>query len=107
MTDRNTPTPLPSPSSQRSPSRSPSLAASLPGAAAAVAAIWVIGRPLGQALPGLIHEAAANWKEPGPWIALGLDLMAMGLLVAPVPTLALARSLLGRILSNRNNERKD
>jgi len=106
MSDRNTPAPQTSQSSPPSRSPSPSLAASLPGAAAAVAAILVIGRPLGQALPGLIREAAANWKEPGPWIALGMDLLGLGLLVAPVPTLALARSLLSRILT-RNNERKD
>ena len=89
-------TPQPSQSLQPSPSPSPSWAASLPAAITAGLAILVVGRPLGQALPELIREAART-RDRWAWIAVAADLLAMGLLVAPVPTVALARSLLSRL----------
>lgn len=86
----------PSSSAPSPPSWWRSLVASLPATALALSAIWVIGRPLGQALPGLIREAAKT-REWAAWAAVVADLVALGLLVAPVPTLALVRSLLGRV----------
>lgn len=106
MPERTTPTSQPSSSSPPSPSRWAPLAASLPGTAAAVSAIWVIGKPLAQALPGLIRTAAEHPRDWGPWLAVAADFLALGLLVAPVPTLTLVRTL-GRLVLSRNLERKE
>jgi len=74
----------------------------LPGTITALSAIWVIGRPLGQALPGLILRASNAPKgEWGPWLAVVADSLALGLLVAPVPTLAVVRSLLSRVVARK------
>jgi hypothetical protein len=102
MSDSNTPPSPPSSSSPPSPPWWQSAAASLPGTVTALAAIWVVGRPLGQALPALIAEMGRN----GRWQPVAANLLALGLLVAPVPTLALARSLLSRLPLLRNDEPK-
>lgn len=101
MSNEAPPTDRPSQSAPSSPSPSRSLAESLPGAITAGLAIWVVGRPLGQALPGLILAALATPKETGPWLAVAADCLALGFLVAPVPTLALVRGLLSRGLPGR------
>lgn len=104
MTD-STQKPPPSSSSPPSPPWWQSAVASLPGTVTALAAILVVGRPLGQSLPGLITEMGRT----GRWQPVAANLLALGLLVAPVPTLALARSLLSRLplLRNDDSKRKD
>jgi hypothetical protein len=88
-------TPTPPPSSSAPPSLSwwQSLVASMPATALALSAIWVIGRPLGQALPGLVTLAVTTKV----WQPAAACALALGLVAAPVPTLELARSVLSRL----------
>lgn len=103
MSNEMPPTDRPSQSAPSSLSPSRPWAESLPGALTAGLAIWVVGRPLGQALPGLIEDAGKTNR----WWPVVADLLALGLLVAPVPTLALARSLLSRLIRTEEPKRKD
>lgn len=87
----------PSPSAPSSPSVSRHWAGDLAAAAPATAAIIVVGRPLGQALPELIRlmGISLSWMTVAPVVA---NLLGLALLVAPVPTLALAKSVISRYL---------
>lgn len=92
-------TPISPPSSSAPPSQSAlqSLAGSLPATATALAALYWIGRPLGLELPGLV----VHMVKTGAWQPVAACALAMGMVAAPVPTVALARSLLSRVLPGK------
>ena len=94
------PTSPPSSSSVFLPSSRPGWAASLITAAPALLLLWVVGRPIGQALPRLL-DLYAQTHDVKP---IAAALLALGFCAAPVPTVELLSRQIGRFLPAKTKE---